>query len=177
MEKGIVIIHTGNGKGKSTAAFGQSLRKLGWNKKVCIIQYLKSPEFETGERNFFREASVEIHTMGIGFTWKHTEKEQLCALESAWKLTVEKLGDESYSLVVLDEILGVFSLDFIKNSDVITEDNLISVLNARPKHLDVILTGRGASSKMIAYADLATEMRLIKHPFEQGIPARKGMEY
>lgn len=176
-KESIVIIHTGDGKGKTTAALGLCLRAMGWNKKVCVIQFLKSSDFKTGERKFFETHGIEMHTMGIGYTWKHTEEEQRSALENAWKLAVEKLNTSSYELILLDEILGALSAQVAYEKPVFNEDMLISTLKKRPSSMDVVLTGRGASENLIAFADLVTEMKMIKHPYSSGIKARAGIEY
>jgi cob(I)alamin adenosyltransferase len=175
-EKGIVILYTGQGRGKTTAALGLCMRVAGWGKKVCIIQFFKSEDFVCGEKIFCREKGIELHSMGIGYTWKKTPQEQKDSLQIAWKLAEEKLQDKSYDLVVLDEVLHVFQKREYSFEDILTEEKLIQALQNRLV-MDVVLTGRGASERLIDFSDMVTEMVCIKHPWQKGIAARKGMEY
>lgn len=176
-EKGMILVYTGDGKGKTTAALGLCMRALGWSKKVCIIQFLKSQEFPCGEKNFCKQEEIELHSTGIGYSWKKTVEEQKASMKGAWSFAQEKLSDNSYDLVVLDEINNVLSGKRIDFSDIITEDALLSILKKRPFTMNVVLTGRGAGEKMIEYADLVTEMKMLKHPLKLGIEARKGIEF
>lgn len=178
MEKGLVLIITGNGKGKTTAAMGTAIRSLGWGRKVLIIQFLKSEEMESGEREFFKNQKLEFYTTGIGFSWTKSHEEQLESIKKAWVFTKEKMMDESYDLIILDEIINIFNIKDFDVSNVITEDELIEVINERPdKNNDIILTGRGASQKLIEFADTVSEVREIKHAYRKGIKAKKGIEY
>lgn len=176
-QKGIVMIHTGDGKGKTTAALGLMLRNIGWGKKVCVIQFLKSPEFECGEKLFCREHKIELISTGIGYSWTKTPQEQREALQKAWALAKSKILDSQYDFVMLDEINNVLAEKNFDVSDILTDTEVIAVLKQRPEHMNVVLTGRNAGEMLIEYADLVTEMRLLKHPYEKGIPATKGIEY
>ncbi len=176
-EKGMVLVYTGDGKGKTTAALGLCMRATGWAKKVCIIQFLKSPEFPCGEKNFCKKQGIELHSVGIGYSWKKTEEEQKESMKKAWKLAQEKLADSSYNLVVLDEMNNVLAGKRIDFSDILTEESLLSILEKRPFSMNVVLTGRDAGEKIMDYADLVTEMKLRKHPLKQGVEARKGIEF
>lgn len=177
MEKGLVLVYTGDGKGKTTAALGLCMRAIGWEQKACIIQFLKSPEFKCGEKLFCQKNKIELHSTGIGYSWTRSVEEQKEALKKAWKLAKQKLSSKQYQLVILDEINNVLCENRFNWSDIINEESLISVLNARPFEMNVVLTGRNAKEKIIDYADLVTEMKAIKHPFEKGIQARKAIEY
>lgn len=177
MFKGLVMVNTGDGKGKTTAAMGMVLRNIGWEKKVVVIQFLKSPEFECGEKNFCKNNGIEIYTTGVGYSWVKTPEQQRYAIRNAWDIAKEKLTDNTVDLLVLDEINCVLCEKNFHVSDIISEDIVINKLKNRPKNQTVILTGRNAGSKIIEFSDLVTEMRLIKHPYKSGISAQKGIEY
>lgn len=176
-EQGIVIIYTGDGRGKTTASLGLCLRGLGWGRKVCVIQFFKSEEYACGEKLFFKENGLELYSLGIGFSWKKTPVEQRLAIQNAWEFAKQKLNDETYDCIVLDEILHVFKKRNFDVSDILSEQDLMDVLGKRPYGMDVVLTGRGASQTLIDFADMVTEMKCVKHPLEKGIQAKKGMEY
>lgn len=170
----MIIVYTGNGKGKTTASLGLVIRALGHNQKVCIIQFLKSPNFDIGEYNFFKNNNIEIYATGIGFSNKGDPENHREALKKAWELTKLKLNS-SYDLIILDEINNIFNIDKFKIDDIIKVDDLI--LNISNKSANIVLTGRGAKPEIIEIADLVTEMKAIKHPYEKGIKASKGIEY
>lgn len=174
--EGIVIVNTGGGKGKTTAAMGMVLRNLGYNKKICVIGFLKSPDFETGEQLFLKNNNVEYYCMGAGFTWEKTAEEHREALRNAIKITEEKLSGD-YDLVVLDELNYVFSVKDFKTDDICSVDEIINLVNNRKKEMTVIITGNNAPEKLISFADLVTEMKMIKHPFNNGKEAQKGIEF
>lgn len=171
--QGLVIINTGHGKGKSTAAFGQALRAAGQGLKVCIIQFIKG-QAKTGEALAFTTAfpgQVELHLAGTGFTWQQDMETVKEAALSGWQLAREKIASDAYDLMVLDELTYLIGLGLIP------EDEVIALFRARPKRLHLVITGRDASQGLIEYADLVTEMRAIKHPFQKGIKAQKGIEF
>ncbi len=176
-EKGIVVIYTGDGRGKTTAALGLCMRAIGWKNKVCVIQFFKSENFICGEKIFCKEKGIEMYSMGIGYSWEKSPEEQRSGIRNAWELAKSKLEDENYDLVVLDEVLHVFGKKEFTVKDILTEEGLKRELQKRPFSMDVVLTGRGAGKVLIDFADMVTEMTLIKHPLQQGIPAKKGMEY
>ncbi|MHB1014450.1 MAG: cob(I)yrinic acid a,c-diamide adenosyltransferase [Desulfurivibrionaceae bacterium] len=171
--QGLVIINTGHGKGKSTAAFGQALRAAGQGLKVCIIQFIKGQP-KTGEALAFTSAfpgQVELHLAGTGFTWQQDMETVKEAALSGWQLAKEKIASDAYDLMVLDELTYLIGLGLIP------ENEVIALFRARPKRLHLVITGRDASQGLIEYADLVTEMRAIKHPFQRGIKAQKGIEF
>ena len=177
LEKGLVIVFTGNGKGKTTAALGMGLRTLGHGYKVAIIQFIKGA-WTTGEKKAFEKFSnnIEWRSLGAGFTWEtqNRNKDQFL-VKKAWEAAKEYMRDESYKLVILDEINIAIKLGYIDTEEIIT---FIKDLNMNKNLCHVILTGRGASKEIIEFADLVTEMKLIKHPFrEQGIKAQECVEY
>lgn len=173
MERGIVIINTGAGKGKTTAAFGQALRVAGHGLPVCIIQFIKG-KWLTGEGKALNRLSdlIELHVCGTGFTWQAENRDEVIgAALAGWRLAQEKITAGGYRLVVLDE------LTYLINYGIISENEVRTVLASRPNGVDIVITGRGAGEGLIAVADLVTEMREIKHPYSQGVSAIKGREF
>ncbi len=173
-EKGLIIITTGEGKGKTTAALGMGIRTLGHNHKVAIIQFIKGG-WEPGESLALKiyGDSLKFHACGEGFTWETQDRNKDKTLvKSSWSKALSYLKDINYKLIILDEIIVAIKLGYID------EDEIIKGINLRPELTHVVLTGRGASKKLIDSADLVTEMKLIHHPFrEQGVKAQKGIEY
>ncbi len=171
-EKGLVLVHTGAGKGKSSSAFGVVVRALGWKQKVGVVQFIKG-KWKTGERIFFdRLGEVTWHTMGEGFTWDTQDKERdIAAAQAAFARAREMMESGDYDLVVLDEINIAMRYEYISVEDV------LAGLEARDKRTGVILTGRDAKPELCEYADLVTEMTEVKHPFKAGIKAQKGVDY
>ena len=174
-KKGLLIVFTGNGKGKTTAALGMALRTIGHGHKVAIIQFIKGG-WTTGEEKALKDLSSKIswHSLGEGFTWETQDRirdEEL--VQEAWQLAKKYIQNESYKLIILDEINIATKLGYLAPEEIIT---FLKSLNNRKNH--IVLTGRGASDSIINYADLVTEMKLIKHPFkEQGIKAQKCIEF
>ena len=174
-KKGLLIVFTGNGKGKTTASLGMALRTVGHGHKVAIIQFIKGG-WNTGEEKALKNFSSYIswHSLGEGFTWETQNRirdEKL--VKEAWQLAKDYIKDESYKLIILDEINIATKLGYLTSEEIIT---FIKSLNKRKNH--IVLTGRGASESIINYADLVTEMKLIRHPFkEQGIKAQKCVEF
>ncbi len=171
-KKGLLIVFTGNGKGKTTAAIGQALRMAGHKMRVCIIQFIKSMK-NTGEAKALTalSESVEMHTIGSGFTWQSTEAEVAAAARSGWELAKEKIRSSSYDMVILDEIT------YLLNDGILSQAEMLEILENRPENLHIVITGREASDGLIEAADLVTEMKEIKHPYQNGITAGKGIEY
>ena len=170
---GLLLVHTGDGKGKSTAAFGMVARALGWNQKVGIVQYIKG-KWITGERQFYKRfpESVRYEVMGEGFTWDTQDRARdIAAAEAAWATSLEMLNDPELDLVILDELNIALRYDYLDIAKVVAD------LQARPRDKHVVVTGRNAKPELIAIADLVTEMTLVKHPFEQGIKAQRGVDF
>ena len=172
--KGLIIVNTGEGKGKSTAAFGLALRAAGNKMKVFIMQFMKG-QWKAGERKAFEKLApyVEVIPMGDGFTWDTENIEQdKATARKAFEIVKEKLLSEKYQMVIFEEINYVLHYQFFP------EDEFLELLKNKPEKVHVVCTGRNASEKLIEMADLVTEMKMIKHPFqEQGIPAQKGIEF
>ena len=173
--KGLLIVFTGNGKGKTTAALGMALRTIGHGYKVAIIQFIKGG-WTTGEEKAVKNLSSNIswHSLGEGFTWETQDRirDEKLVLE-AWELAKNYIKNDSYKLIILDEVNVATKLGYLASEEIIT---FLKSLNNRKNH--IVLTGRGASDLIINYADLVTEMKLIRHPFkEQGIKAQKCVEF
>jgi cob(I)alamin adenosyltransferase len=173
-EKGLLMVHTGDGKGKSTAAFGMVLRALGWGQQVGIVQYIKG-KWITGERQFFTKRFpdlVRYEVMGEGFTWDTQDRARdIAAARAAWARSLEMIADPDLHLVVLDELNIALRYDYLDIGEV------TAGLAARPAGKHVVVTGRNARPELLAIADLVTEMTLVKHPFEQGIKAQRGIDF
>lgn len=171
--KGLVAIFTGNGKGKTTASLGLAFRALGHGQRVCIIQFIKG-SWKYGEIEAAKKFAplLDLHVMGRGFTWKSDDldKDKAVALE-AWEFAKTVIEKNHYSLVILDE------LTYLAHYDILAEEEILSVLENKPKDLHVVITGRYASQKLINAADLVTEMTEIKHPYNSGVKAQKGFEF
>jgi cob(I)alamin adenosyltransferase len=170
--KALVIVYTGNGKGKTTAALGMLLRAWGRGMKVCMLSFIKEQTANFGEERAARKMGIELIPLGGGFTWLSKDIEQDKALaRRCWELCKEKIASGEYDIVVLDEITYPITYGWL---DV---DEVIATLRDRPADLHVVLTGRDAHEKLIEFADLVTEMRELKHPFESGIKAQPGVDF
>lgn len=172
-EKGLIIVHTGKGKGKSTAAFGIVFRSLGHGHKVGVVQFVKGA-WETGERDVLRRFDdlVTFRTMGEGFTWETQDRQRdIAAARKAWDAAKEMIADPSYNLVLLDELNIVLRYDYLPL------DEVLEVLKSKPEMTHVIVTGRNAKDELIEIADLVTEMTQVKHPFRDGVKAQVGIEF
>ena len=173
IEKGLLIVHTGTGKGKSTAAFGLVLRMLGRGHRVGVVQFIKGA-WHSAERDALERFGDQLvwHTMGEGFTWETQDRARdVAAAERAWAKARELLDDPSIAMLVLDEINIALRYDYLNL------DAVIAVLTARRSDLHVVVTGRNAKAEMIAAADLVTEMTLVKHHFAAGVKAQPGIEF
>ena len=173
--RGLLIVNTGHGKGKTTCALGLMMRAAGQDLRCCMIQFMKSRNDRYGEHVSAEKLGIEIHTMGDGFTWdtKNPEQDRQTARET-WSLCVEKLKSGAYDLLVFDELVYVLSYHMLPVDEVLSE---IRAARAAQPALHVVLTGRDAPKELIDDADLVTEMTEIKHPFQAGIRAQKGIEF
>lgn len=169
--RGILMVFTGNGKGKTTAAFGTALRAVGHDKKVGVIQFIKG-EWPNGERNLLSQHGVEFQVMSTGFTWETQNREtDTSACLAVWQHARRMLADERLDLVLLDEITYMVSMDYLPLEE------LERALRERPAHQSVILTGRGCHRALMEMADTVTEMRPVKHAFDAGIQAQQGIDW
>jgi len=172
-ERGMIIVNTGNGKGKTTAAFGQALRAAGHGFAVCIIQFIKG-KWRTGEARAVAKCGdlLELHVCGTGFTWEADHMDEVKqAARQGWNLARAKIDSGQYGLVVLDE------LTYLLNYGIVPESEVVDFLRGRPDGVNVVITGRGAGEGLIALADIVTEMREIKHGYGTGVAAGKGIEF
>ena len=173
-EKGLIVVNTGNGKGKTTAALGMVMRSLGHGYRVAIIQFIKGA-WEPAEKAVFTKwgEQISFHALGEGFTWETQDRDRdIQKVYEAWNLALSYIRNPDFKLVLLDEVNVSLKLGYLKLED------LLSGLEEKPEDSHVILTGRGAPPELIERADLVTEMKMIKHPFrEQGVRAQAGIEY
>ncbi|WP_407732676.1 cob(I)yrinic acid a,c-diamide adenosyltransferase [Pseudocitrobacter faecalis] len=170
-ERGIVMVFTGNGKGKTTAAFGTATRAVGHGKKVGVIQFIKGT-WPNGERNLLEPHGVEFQVMATGFTWNTQDRESdTAACMAVWQHARRMLADTSLDLVVLDELTYMVAYDYLPLEEV------LSALRQRPTHQSVIITGRGCHRDITEMADTVSELRPVKHAFDAGIKAQIGIDY
>jgi cob(I)alamin adenosyltransferase len=173
IEKGLLIVHTGKGKGKSTAAFGMVFRAIGHGMKVGVIQFVKGA-WSTGERDVLEKFPdlVTIKAMGEGFTWETQDKmRDIAHARAGWEEAKRLIADPEYKMVLLDELNIVLRYDYLALTEV------LPVLKSRPEGKHIIVTGRNAKEELIEIADLVTEMELLKHPFRSGVKAQAGIEF
>ncbi len=173
LEKGLLIVHTGKGKGKSTAAFGMVFRALGHGFRVGVVQFVKGI-WQTGERVVLDRFPdlVTLKAMGEGFTWETQDRARdIAAARQAWEEAKAMIADPSYRMVLLDELNIVLRYDYLPL------DEVVEVLRSRPPDTHVIVTGRNAKDEIIDIADLVTEMEMVKHPFRSGVKAQAGIEF
>lgn len=172
-ERGLLLVHTGNGKGKSSSAFGMAARALGHGMKVGVVQFIKGAA-STGEEAFFRRFPDEVryHVMGEGFTWNTQDRQRdIAKAREAWAVARELLADENVGLVLLDELNIALKYGYLELAEVLDD------IRRRPPRQHVVVTGRGAPAELIEAADTVTEMGLVKHAFQAGVKAQKGVEF
>ncbi|MFQ3323804.1 MAG: cob(I)alamin adenosyltransferase [Pseudomonadales bacterium] len=172
-ERGVMIVLTGNGKGKSSSAFGMVMRALGYGYKVGVVQFIKGAML-SGEEIYLKEQcpQVDFYQMGTGFTWDTQDKSgDIEAAKKTWAVVEPMLKDESYHLVVLDELTYMLAYKYLPEADV------LAALENRPVNQSVVVTGRGGGSALQAIADTVSEIKEVKHAFKEGIAARKGVDY
>ncbi|MEP7044727.1 MAG: cob(I)yrinic acid a,c-diamide adenosyltransferase [Dokdonella sp.] len=172
IERGVVVVNTGNGKGKSSSGFGMLARSLGHGFHCGVVQFIKG-SFSTGEEAFFRrfEDELDYHVMGEGYTWETQDQERdIAAAQAAWQIAARMLADAGYDFVLLDELNIALVKQYVQLEQVVL------ALAARPSQQHVVITGRAAPDGLIEIADTVTDMRVIKHAFQAGIKAQKGIE-
>ena len=171
VQRGILIVFTGNGKGKSTAAFGTATRAVGHGKTVGVAQYIKG-QWDNGEYNTLQPLGVEFHIMGTGFTWETQNREaDIEAASAVWHESKRMLADPGYDLVVLDELTYMLAYRYLDTQEV------IAAIENRPPRQNVIVTGRGCHSRLLELADTVSELRPVKHAFDSGIQAQVGIDW
>ncbi len=172
-ERGLIIVHTGKGKGKSTAAFGLAIRAIGHGMRVGVVQFVKGV-WETGERSVLARFPelVTLKAMGEGFTWDTQDRARdIAAARRAWETAKEMIADPSYNMIILDELNIVLRYDYLPLEEV------LEALKNKPRKKHVVVTGRNAKPALVEIADLVTEMTLVKHPFRAGVKAQPGIEF
>lgn len=168
----LVLVNTGDGKGKSTAAFGTAMRAIARGWRVAVVQFLKSGEWSVGEEKVGRQIGIDWFALGDGFTWDSENMDQSEAIaREAWSVAAEKIGSGSHELVVLDELTYPINWGWVQIEEV------VDVLRRRPEKVNVIVTGRDAPPELIEIADTVTEMKKVKHAYDRGIMARRGIDY
>jgi len=171
-ERGVLVVITGNGKGKSTSGFGTVLRAIGHGQKAGVVQFIKGSKWECGEMNILKQFAVQHHVMGTGFTWETQSTEtDLAAAKVAWQKSKEMLSDETLDIVLLDEMTYMVKYGYIEL------DDIIEALNNRPKMQHVLITGRACHRRLIELADTVSEVQPVKHAFKAGVKAQKGLDW
>lgn len=173
IERGVAVLLTGNGKGKSSSAFGMVLRALGYGQKVGVVQFIKGVQL-SGEEIYLREhcPQIDFYQMGTGFTWNTQDRTaDIKAAEDTWKVATRMLQDTSFDLVVLDELTYMIAYKYLD------EDMILEGLAARPEHQSLVVTGRGGGTRLQEIMDTVSEVKDIKHAYKAGIKARKGVDY
>ncbi len=173
IEKGLIVVHTGKGKGKTTAAMGMVFRALGHGFRIGVVQFVKG-KWETGERDILRRfpEQVTMKAMGEGFTWETQDRQRdIAAARAAWEAAKEMIADPDYRMVLLDELNIVLRYGYLSVEEV------VEAVQAKPADTHVIITGRNAPEALIEAADLVTDMTMVKHPFRSGVKAQVGIEF
>lgn len=177
VKRGLFLMYTGDGKGKTTASLGVTLRAIGRGLNVRYMQFIKSPERTYGEKIALKKLGVEMEQMGIGFTWTKTPEEHREALQIAWAKAKAALADESIDLLVLDELNNALAITKFPIDDVLPLAEVIEAIQNRPASMHLVITGRSAKQQLIDLADLVSTIEATKHYYEEGIPAVKGLEF
>jgi cob(I)alamin adenosyltransferase len=168
----LVLVNTGDGKGKTTAAMGTVLRALARNWAVCVVQFVKSGRWHSGEVRLLSALGAQWHTMGDGFTWESDDLDRSAEMaREAWALAKEAIASGRFNLVLLDEVT------YPVNWGWIDEDDVVAAITTRPSHVNVVLTGRDASTPIVSLADTVSEVRKVKHAFDAGFRAMKGIDF
>lgn len=175
--KGLILVNTGNGKGKTTAALGLLVRATGHNKKCAVIQFIKSESFTYGEKQTLEKMGVELYTLGSGCTWESKDMDTATAIQHTWDFAKTLIFSENYDIIVLDEINIALWFSEKYPLPLNLKEEILNMLRSKPQSLHLVLTGRYANSEVIEMADMVTEMNMIKHHYESGIPAVEGIEY
>lgn len=178
-DRGMLMVYTGQGKGKTTAALGLAMRAVGQGMRVLMVQFIKGT-WPCGEKEVaLLIPNFHLKPMGLGFTWdrRHTADEHRAAIRRAWETSRQAIASGDYDLIVLDELNNVFNIRDFRVDDVLPLDEVLSVLARRPAHVHVLVTGRGAPPALVAMADLVTEMVDVKHPLHEGRTAARGIDF
>ncbi|SOC11431.1 cob(I)alamin adenosyltransferase [Ureibacillus xyleni] len=177
MKKGLTLVYTGDGKGKTTSALGLALRSTGRGLKVKIYQFIKSPDRTYGEKIALQKLGVEMVQLGIGFTWTKTPEEHREALKKAWPIARDAVMSGEYDVVILDELNNALAIDKFPVEDCIPLNEVVELIKNKPTHVHLVITGRDALQEIKDIADLVSVIEPEKHYYEEGIPAVKGIEF
>lgn len=173
IEQGVAVLITGNGKGKSSSAFGMVMRALGYSMKVGVVQFIKGEQL-SGEEIYLRDScpQVDLHQMGTGFTWDTQDRSaDIAAAQNTWAIAKSMLQDDAYDLIILDELTYMIAFDYLP------EEDILNAITSRPSEQSVVVTGRGGGKALQEIMDTVSEVKEIKHAFNAGIKARKGVDY
>ncbi|WP_110113296.1 cob(I)yrinic acid a,c-diamide adenosyltransferase [Bacillus sp. CGMCC 1.16541] len=177
VEKGMTLVYTGDGKGKTTAAFGLALRSIGRGLRVKVVQFIKSPRKGYGEQAALIKLGAEVDMLGIGFTWTKTPEEHRQALKLAWAVAKETTMSGKYDLVVLDELNNALAIERFQIDDILPLEEVVNVIKNRPQNVHLVITGRGAKQEIVDVADLVSVIEVEKHYYDEGVNAIYGLEY
>lgn len=177
MEKGLILVNTGNGKGKTTAALGLLVRATGHDKKCAVIQFIKSTDFVYGEKATLEKLGVELYTLGAGCTWNAADMDTAEAIVKTWEFARNLILSDKYDIVVLDELNIALWFEEKHPLTINLKAAVLQLLAEKPSRLHLVLTGRHASQEIMDAADMVTEMKLVKHHYEKGVPAMEGIEF
>jgi len=175
--KGLTLVYTGHGKGKTTASLGLALRAVGRGLSVKIFQFIKSPQRSYGEQIALQKLGVEMEQLGIGFTWTKTPEEHREALRTGWPKAKEAVMSGDFDVVILDELNNALAIDTFPVDDVLPIDDVIELIKNKPSHVHLVITGRDAKQEIKEVADLVSVVEAEKHYYDEGIPAVKGIEF
>jgi len=175
--RGLTLVYTGDGKGKTTAALGLCLRAVGRGYKVLVLQFIKGPQRTYGETIAFARLGVDIRQLGIGFTWTKTPEEHREALAKAWEIAQREVRSGQYDVIVLDELNNALAITKFPIEDVLPLAEVTELIRTRPSYTHLVITGRNAQPDILDLADLVTEMNPVKHYYEEGVPAVYGIEF
>ncbi len=175
-KKGLILIYTGNGKGKTSAAVGLAVRAAGYDQRVGFFQFIKSAESFSGEIRSLKRLDVEVEQLGIGFTWEKTVEEQRASLAQAWQFAKGRILSGEYDLIVLDELNYALAITGFAIDDILPLAEVVEVLQKRPENLHIVITGRGLQEELLEIADLVSEIEMIKHYYKDGLIAIEGID-
>lgn len=176
-QRGLTLVYTGDGKGKTTAAVGLAVRSAGRGLKVKILQFIKSPQRSYGEQIALEKIGIEMVQLGIGFTWTKTPEEHREALKKAWPLAKETVMSGDYDVVILDELNNALAIETFPIDDVLPLHEVIEMIQQRPSHVHIVITGRNAKPEIKEIADLVSVVDVEKHYYNEGVSAVKGIEF
>ncbi len=177
MERGLTLIYTGDGKGKTTASIGLAVRALGQGLRVAIFQFIKSPDFTYGEKRIMDQLGIRMERLGIGYTWTKTADEQRNAVVKAWQIVKSEVMSGSYDLVILDELNNLLANKNFPIDDILPTSEVLDLIKNRPAGMHLVITGRDAKPEIIAASDLVSNVEMVKHYYNEGITAVLGLEY